>query len=190
MQLEEIVPDLFYRVTDVFDKSTLTLLQAQYWNKHTWRELYQENGILRHESHCDLELSSLLEIQKWIENKLSIQVYPNSTQLWYDYPDYINHMHVDGSPNLYVNCQIYLIDSENKDQGTHFRVSEPLLFNGKPREDGLMEHTWYSVPYEVNTGYIMFKPTEYTHGTKYPVTDQRMSLYQSYRITKEPSPIW
>ncbi len=41
-----------------------------------------------------------------------------------------------------------------------------------------------------NGGYLMFNPTQHEHGMRSPVTNRRMSIYQSYRITEEPSPIW
>jgi hypothetical protein len=36
----------------------------------------------------------------------------------------------------------------------------------------------------------MFNPTQNKHGMRSPVIDKRMSLYQSFRITETPSPIW
>jgi hypothetical protein len=53
-----------------------------------------------------------------------------------------------------------------------------------------IEDTWYSVPYVSNHGYLMFNPTQNKHGMRSPVIDKRMSLYQSFRITETPSPIW
>ena len=56
----------------------------------------------------------------------------------------------------------------------------------------LLEKTcdFINVPYVKNSGYLMFNPTQHEHGMRSPVIKRRMSIYQSYRITQIPSPIW
>jgi len=182
MLIEELHP-CFYHIKDIFTKQRLTELQSLFWDKHTWDELYDGHNNLRHEKYCSLNLTELNEIKTFIENKLQTEIYANTAQLWFDYPGYVNHLHKDRSPNLSVNVQIYLIDSDNKEQGTY-------LLDTFVKPNGQKIHKWHGIDYVANTGYIMFDPTKYKHGMKNPVKDHRMSLYQSYRTTQEPVDFW
>ena len=179
MFIDQLHPS-FYHIKDVFSEQQLTELRSLYWDKHTWRQLYDDWKNSRHEKSLEYHIDGLEEIQNFIEDRLKGPVYANWPQLWFDYPGYINRLHKDMSPNIHVNAQIYLIDSKNKQQGTYF--IDDVTERGK--------RSIYGIDYAVNTGYIMFGPTQFLHGMKYPVTDHRMSLYQSYRLNSIATNEW
>ena len=170
MQLIKLHDD-FYRIEDAFDKATIKKLRKYFKHRDCWKRLGQgaEN---RDEGHYAKGLH-LPEIESVVSEYFAAQCFANSTQLWYDYEGYINEVHKDLSPNLSANVQIYLCKGE-LNMGTHCYI------------DGM----WRSVPYIKNGGYLMLNPTQHEHGMRSPVTYRRMSVYQSYRITEEPSPIW
>ena len=163
----------------MFTEQQLTELRSLFWDKHTWREL-DDGDSIRHEKNLNYPIDGLEEIQNFIEDKLKKPVYANWPQLWFDYPGYINRLHKDMSPNVHVNLQIYLVDSNNKQQGTYF-------VDDVTNEE---KSNIYGIDYAVNTGYLMFVPTRYSHGMQHPVIDHRMSLYQSYRITEHAISEW
>jgi len=162
----------FYHIKDVFTDQQLTELRSLFWDKHTWQELTDEWDNIRHKKTLNFEVDGLEEIQNFIEGRLQKPVYPNSPQLWFDYPSYIDRLHTSTDPNVHVSAKIYLIHSSNTQQGTYFI-------------DDITDHekrNLYHIDYVVNTGYVMFGPTQFSHGMRHPVTDHRMSLYQSYRL--------
>jgi len=118
--------------------------------------------------------NQLHPIINFAETVVGKTLYQNSPQLWNDTPGYMNEIHKDISPNLVVNCQIYLSDSTDDRVGTCSFVN----------------NIWHSIPYKMNYGYIMIHPTQTLHGMRYPVADQRKSLYQSFRTTKVANSIW
>jgi YesN/AraC family two-component response regulator len=167
------ITENFYQLTDVFPEKLLTEILNRFNDKSTWAQLPDARNNLRLECHLHLTEDKLSQkiykaLRSIIEDiELSTgKLYQNSPQLWYDPNKYISLMHKDYSPNLTVNMQIYLADG-NTNMGTHY------VDNDK----------WYSVPYQRNCGYVLISPTQLTHGMKYPVTDQRLSLYQSFRST-------
>jgi len=170
MQLIRLHDD-FYRIEDAFDKATIKKLRKYFKHRDCWQRLGQ-GATTRDEGHYAKGLQLPL-IEEKIQEYFATPVYANATQLWYDYEGYINEVHKDLSPNLSANVQIYLCNGDAS-MGTHCYI------------DG----TWRSVPYIKNGGYLMFNPTQHEHGMRSPVINRRMSIYQSYRITKEPSPIW
>ena len=173
MQLIRLHDD-FYRIEDAFNESTLSSLVKEFDSKHGWNELLQCETVRLEGNPTLTDISNWQQqLKQTISEYFNTPAWPNTTQLWYDYDGYINEMHCDLSPNLIANVQIYLCDGDIS-MGTHCCI------------DGM----WRSVPYLTNNGYLMFNPTKYEHGMKTPVKEKRMSLYQSFRITEEPSPIW
>ena len=170
MQLIKLHDD-FYRIEDAFDKATIKKLRKYFKQRDCWQRLGQ-GALNRDEGHYKKGLH-LPEIEKKIQEYFATPCFANATQLWYDYEGYINEVHKDLSPNLSANVQIYLCKGDES-MGTYCCI------------DGI----WRSVPYIKNGGYLMFNPTQHEHGMRSPVTKRRMSIYQSYRITEEPSPIW
>ena len=170
MQLIKIHDD-FYRIEDAFDKDTIKELRKHFKQRDGWRQLGQgaEN---RDEGHYKKGLQLPL-IEEKIQKYFDTPCFANATQLWYDFEGYINEVHTDLSPNLSANLQIYLCKGDES-MGTHCYI------------DG----EWRNVPYVKNSGYLMFNPTQHEHGMRSPVINRRMSIYQSYRITETPSPIW
>ena len=170
MQLTKLHND-FWHIENAFEENTLIALTKLFDNRDGWHQIAQDD-VNRDESHYQKGL--YLEI---IENKINeyfgTQCFANATQLWYDYDGYINKPHTDLSPNLSANVQIYLCEG-NTDMGTSCCI------------DG----EWRKVPYVCNSGYLMFNPTKHEHGMYSKVVNKRISVYQSYRITEEPSPIW
>ena len=166
--------DDFYLIKDAFEDTTFQSLVREFDNKHNWNKLPQDEHIRLEGNPIDTNLHLLhQEISSVVDNYFSAYSYPNTTQLWYDYEGYINDIHCDLSPNLSANVQIYLCEGDTS-MGTHCFIDDK----------------WYSVPYVSNHGYLMFNPTQNKHGMRSPVIDKRMSLYQSFRITETPSPIW
>jgi|TARA_B110000977_G_scaffold86194_1_gene114858 hypothetical protein len=170
--IKQVAPH-FYRITDVFSDTVLKELQNEFNNRSKWEKQPNIQGI-RLASVPNLKLQQslkfdhLVEIKKFVESVLHCETYWNGPVLWHDPVGYVNQCHKDQSENLTVNLQVYLSDGAGT-QGTHFKYKD----------------TWYSVPYECNTGYIMFHPTKYKHGMKQESTDVRQSLYQSFRITEQ-----
>ena len=176
MQLTKIHKD-FYFIEDVFTDETLDFLVKECISQKNGKILEQGNTI-RNECGINLQaqitvMESLLEPHLLIEEYFNKSAYGNSTQLWHDESGYINGLHKDQSSNLQATVQVYLNDG-NENMGTYI----------------IVEDLEYSVPYIRNCGYLMFNPTSNLHGTKYPVEGKRLSLYQSYRLTEQPSPIW
>jgi hypothetical protein len=168
------ITDNFYQLTDVFEQDVLDSLNNQYSDTDTWNVLKQAD-TMRLETDTilnALEIHSALTQVVVLAETLSGPLYQNSPQLWLDFPGYINAPHIDLSPNLSVNIQVYLND-DVESVGTY-----------------CFDDEWYSVPFKKNCGYMLLNPTKILHGMKYPVQTQRRSLYQSYRLTKEASPIW
>lgn len=170
MQLKQIGTD-FYQILNVFDEETYNLIRREFAHKHKWNVLSQ-GDTERLEGTLSFPIE-LKEIEIAISDYFGERCYPNTPQLWYDRAGYINGVHKDLSPNLQANVQIYLGEGDT-DMGTHCFI----------------DSQWMSVPYIMNYGYLMFNPTKHEHGMKTPVIRERYSLYQSYRLTEEPSPIW
>ena len=170
MQLVKLHED-FYQILDVFQKEEIQRIQDEFTHHMSWKKLEQGNSI-RQEGTAQVKIN-WGRIQEFIDEYFGIKSYTNTTQLWYDGHGYINEVHKDLSPNLSANVQVYLSEGDET-MGTHCYI----------------DNIWYNVPYKFNTGYLMFNPTKHEHGMRSPVQDYRMSLYQSFRITKEPSPIW
>ena len=164
----------FYQLTNVLDQDTLTMLNQEFDNTSNWCARPQQTAIRLEQGVGHLTKfvhTALATVVAEAESRLGT-LYQNTPQLWLDFPGYVNKIHVDHSPNLFVNIQVYLNDDDER-TGTY-------CFDGN----------WYSVPYRKNCGYMMFNPTELQHGMKYPVQKERRSLYQSFRLTKEISRIW
>lgn len=170
MQLIKLHDD-FYRIEDALDDETMTELTKCFERRDCWQQLDQGATIRQQGQHQ--KGLQLPHIENMINEYFDTTCYANSTQLWYDYEGYINDVHCDLSPNLSANVQIYLCEGDAS-MGTHCYIDD----------------MWCSVPYVYNGGYLMFNPTQHQHGMRSPVVDKRMSVYQSYRITEEPSPIW
>ena len=163
----------FFRITEVFSDALLRRLQSTFCYVKDWRREPNIQGVRLASSSIDypivIELQNSLDpVKKFIESNIGKKIYRNGPVLWHDESGYLNAIHKDRSENLAVNIQVYLNDGDDV-QGTFFE------------NDG----KWYSVPYECNTGYIMFSPTEHEHGMKHEASDIRQSLYQSFRLTKE-----
>ena len=170
MQLTKLHED-FYQIDNMFTQEQIDTIQEEFVHKQCWKKLSQGNSI-REEGTTNL-VEDWEEIHDKVNEYFATTCYPNPTQLWYDWDGYINEVHKDLSPNLSANLQIYLSGGAWQ-MGTYCNI------------DG----TWYNVPYKFNCGYLMFNPTIHEHGMKNPVIEQRMSMYQSFRVTEEPSPIW
>lgn len=166
--------DNFYQLTDVFSETTLTALLEQFDDKSSWicrpRDATTDTRL---EGPLPFEIDVYSELNPLVEQIVKTKLYPNGPSLWYDPPGYVNLVHQDLSPDLAVNVQIYLTDGDSA-AGTHCYDNE----------------SWYSVPYQKNSGYLLIGPTQLLHGMRAPTTVQRLSLYQSYRTTKEPANIW
>lgn len=182
MQLEKITED-FYQLTDVFDPQLLMKLIREFGRSSQWEMLTatDEKNTVRYQHGLTLgsALSNeiyhgLTEAVRFAENQIEKKLYQNSPQLWEDTQGYINKIHYDASPNLKVNVQVYLSNSSEENIGTHM----------------FKDNVWYSVPYKLNSGYIMIEPTKILHGTRYPVVDFRRSLYQSFRDTEVAVDFW
>lgn len=176
------VTDRFYHISDVFDADLLIELIRQFSYASTWTRLVDTDlnkcvrlqNSLQIDSDLSGKINQALEpVRDFVSGLTGRHLYQNSPQLWQDSPGYLNVMHCDTSRNLSVNVQVYL---SNGDEciGTHC----------------LKDDVWHSVPYRLNHGYIMIDPTELLHGMKYPVRDQRRSLYQSYRDFPDPVDQW
>lgn len=157
----------------MFSIKLLEELDRSFVNTDSWRLLTGAAGY-RHEQGITSTLlnKEIIPIIEFIEKTINKKIYPNATQLWYDHAGYQNGFHTDLSPNLAVNLQVYLNDSDS-DIGT-----------------SCFDDAWYSVPFKKNSGYILIGPTKIKHGMKSIVKDKRLSLYQSFRDTKEISDIW
>jgi hypothetical protein len=176
----------FYQLTDVFSNTTLNDLVSIFdgvdksWLGRPGGEF--DSGLMERLQYPNmLEHNIILSIHKELipafdlaEKILNTKIYQNSPQLWYDCNGYINPIHdCDISPNMAVNIQIYLCDGA-ENMGT-------WAFD---------EGEWHSVPYRKNCGYMLIGATHTPHGMKHAVTNKRMSLYQTNRITEIPSDIW
>jgi hypothetical protein len=182
MQLTPIT-DNFVQITDAFTPAMLSRLRDEFATTDHWEKLENTDTDNHIRLQLGIQLNSALSqainhalspAVNFAKEKLSFTLYQNSPQLWQDSPGYLNLPHQDVSPNLTVNIQIYLSDSIVDNIGTWC----------------LDQGAWHGVPYQCNTGYIMFNPTQLEHGMKHPVVDQRRSLYQSYRATEIASNIW
>lgn len=174
------VSENFYIVENVLSDELLHKLLQLFAFKEQWRALTDANFNIRNEYNISMRdpLVSIVNkelepIRKIAEQRIGAQLYQNAPQVWFDHNGYLSSLHKDFSPNLTVNIQVYLTDGI-EEIGTHCYDND----------------TWYSVPYRYNCGYMLLKPTEVTHGMKTPVTDQRLSLYQSFRSTVVPVDIW
>ncbi len=176
------VTDGFYQISKILSDNLLMDLIREFSHSYKWDRLDSTDPEarirLQNSLHIDSELSQRIKkelepVVEFTQNIIGRTLYQNSPQLWEDSPGYINVIHCDTSPNLSVNIQIYLSNSV-ENIGTHC----------------FKDDTWYSVPYKLNCGYIMVDPTKLLHGTKYPVVDQRRSLYQSYRDQPTQVDIW
>ena len=172
----------FYQLSDVLSSKLLMELIREFSYSYNWDRLLDTDPDsrirLQNSLHIDSELAGkikqeLAPVIEFAESITGRTLYQNSPQLWEDGPGYLNAIHCDTSPNLSVNVQVYLSNSV-ENIGTHC----------------FKDNTWYSVPYQLNHGYIMLDPTKLLHGMRYPVVDQRRSLYQSYRDFPEQLPIW
>jgi len=182
MQLAPITEN-FFQLVDVFTPAMLTRLVDEFTNTDHWERLTATDPSGHTRLQLGIQLNTPLAhainqalnyAVSFAENKLSRVLYQNSPQLWQDGPGYLNVPHCDFSPNLTVNIQVYLSNSVDTDIGTWCVEND----------------SWYGVPYQCNTGYLLFNPTQIEHGMRYPVADQRSSLYQSYRATEIASEIW
>ena len=165
----------FYRITDVFSDAVLKELQDEFNDRSKWKEQRNLKGtrlasVPNIQLQQSLKFKHLVEIKKFVESVLQCKTYWNGPVLWHDPVGYLNQCHKDQSDNLTVNLQVYLSNGADT-QGTYFRYKD----------------TWYSVPYECNTGYVMFYPTRYEHGMKHESMNVRQSLYQSFRVTEQES---
>lgn len=176
----------FYQLTDVFDNNTLLEFENIFANRdETWLkrpggdpESFPGNRL---QYPCPLSdeltgtiYTTLSPAFALAEEIMGKKIYQNGPQLWYDCDSYINPIHdCDISPNMAVNVQVYLCDGE-ENMGT-------WAFD---------EGQWHTVPYRKNYGYMLIGATHTPHGMRYPVKKQRMSLYQTNRITEIPSNIW
>jgi hypothetical protein len=174
------ITDNFYQLVNVFSEQLLTEILDRFENKSKSGNLSHLENNIRLECHLHLTndvLSTKIrkELQPVVETaeKITSKLYQNSPQLWYDSDGYISSLHKDLSNNLTVNVQVYLENGDTS-MGTY-------CFDDK---------RWYSVPYQCNCGYLMIGPTKLLHGMKYPVKNQRLSLYQSFRSTSIASSIW
>jgi hypothetical protein len=163
----------FYRITEVFPDPVLHRLQKEFADKSSWQKQPNIKGtrlasVPNLELQQELKYNSLVSVKKFVESVLNKETFWNGPVLWHDPIGYMNQCHKDQSENLTVNLQVYLSNGSDT-QGTHFKN----------------DSKWYSVPYECNTGYIMFHPTEHEHGMKHESSDIRQSLYQSFRLTKD-----
>jgi hypothetical protein len=182
MQLIPIT-DNFFQVIDAFTPAMLARLKDEFATTEHWEQLQNTDPGKHTRLQLGIQLNSPLSqainhalgtAVEFAQKKLSLTLYQNSPQLWQDGPGYLNTPHTDISPNLTVNIQIYLSNSIVDNIGT-------WCFD---------QGAWHGVPYQYNTGYVMFNPTQLEHGMKHPVVDQRCSLYQSYRATEIASDIW
>lgn len=184
MQLEIVrITDNFYQLCNVLDNRLLDKLLDMFSDLSTWEQLTEtdKSRTLRYQLGLSLQDPIAAEIKDQLqpvidfaETLVGQSLYQNSPQLWNDTPGYMNEIHKDISPNLVVNCQIYLSNSVDDRIGTC----------------SFIDNEWYSVPYKINHGYIIVSPTDILHGMRYPVVDQRKSLYQSFRTTVVASDIW
>jgi len=181
----ELIPvtENFFQIIDIFKPAMLARLIDEFNNTAHWEKLTATDPTGHTRLQLGIQLNSplayainesLSDVVKFAENKLAKSLYQNSPQLWQDGPGYLNVPHCDFSPNLTVNIQVYLSDSIDNKIGTWC----------------VENNSWHGVLYQYNTGYVLFNPTQIEHGMRYPVTDQRRSLYQSYRATKIASEIW
>jgi hypothetical protein len=179
MHIEQ-VSQHFFKLNNVLPETLLNTLQGQFKDRQSWAQLNDAGFNVREELSISIRdpLARLIHkelapVAEFAETQCKKQLYPNAPQLWYDAPGYISNLHKDHSPNLTVNVQVYLTNSQDDRIGTH-----------------CFDNEWYSVPYVCNCGYLLIGPTDILHGMKEPVIDQRLSLYQSYRSTVDPVNIW
>ena len=163
----------FFRITEVFPDALLHRLQSTFCYVKDWSREPNIQGTRLASSSIDypftMELQDSLDpVKKFIESNIGKKTYWNGPVLWHDESGYLNAIHKDQSENVAVNVQVYLNNGDDV-QGTFFE------------NDG----EWYSVPYECNTGYIMFWPTKHDHGMKHASNTYRQSFYQSLRVTEE-----
>lgn len=170
--------DNFYQIVDVFDDSMLSEFDRLFADTSLWGLRPDSKKFVRRElsmyiaDPVAVEIAKILEPFTLVAESIVGTLYRNAPQLWQDPPGYVNEVHVDLSPNLNVNIQVYL-SNDNENAGTH-------VFDGN----------WYSVPYKRNCGYMLLNPTQISHGMKFPVITERRSLYQSYRLSAEPVNFW
>lgn len=167
------VTENFYRITEVFPSELLQRLQSAFCYVDDWQREPNIQGVRLATSTIEGQFTSelqdsLSDVKKFIESNIGKKTYWNGPVLWHDESGYLNACHKDQSQNISVNIQVYLNNGDDV-QGTYFEN------NGK----------WYSIPYECNTGYIMFYPTKHEHGMKHESTTYRQSFYQSLRLTTE-----
>lgn len=170
------VTDDFYRITEVFPDEVLHKVQSAFCYVGDWKREPNIQGVRLASSTIDGNLTveiqdSLGDIKKFIESHINKKTHWNGPVLWHDESGYINACHKDQSENLSINIQVYMTEGDEV-QGTFYEN------NGE----------WFSVPYQLNTGYIMFNPTQHEHGMKHPSTAYRQSLYISLRTTEELLP--
>ena len=162
----------FYRITKVFNDDLLHRLQEQLSDTSAWPQQPNIKGI-RSYYNLSMEFNDVLSahlsgVKKFIESICQKPTFWNGGVLWHDPKGYQNRTHTDQSQNLSVNLQVYLTDGPDT-QGTSFKHNQ----------------IWYEVPYECNTGYIMFNPTIHEHGMRRESSDVRQSLYKSLRLTEQ-----
>lgn len=186
------VTENFYQLDNVFTDELLTILLGVFDSDRTdWLEIpdghsplprlqYRpESNVVDYDQLLIDTRNTLAAACELAESKVG-KLYPNNLQLWYDPDGYINTIHKgDISPNHGVNMQVYLTDG-NENMGTY--CYDKIL--------NTTVNKWHSIPYRRNCGYIMFCPTQIPHGMKHRVVGERMSLYQSFRLTETASNIW
>ena len=163
----------FYRITEVFPKDLLHRLQSEFCYVGDWKREPNIKGVRLSTSTIDFGLTNALQdslgdVKKFIESNIGKKTYWNGPVLWHDESGYLNACHKDQSESISVNIQVYMTNGDEV-MGTFFEN----------------EGKWYSVPYECNTGYIMFFPTLHEHGMKHESSAYRQSYYQSLRVTEE-----
>lgn len=176
------ITENFYQLTDIFTVKLFDqLVRIFEQDKSDWSTVADAGTeVLR----LQYSLSANDELGEQIERELRPivslaeprvgQLYQNGPQLWYDNDGYINTIHDgDVSPNHCVNIQVYLSNGDER-MGT-------CCYD---------EGAWHQVPYRANAGYMLIGPTHIPHGMRHAVTGHRISLYQGFRNTEIPSPIW
>ena len=170
-KITQITQD-FYRITEVFQDSMLRTLQEHFVDTSAWPKQPNIKGV-RSYFNLSMEFHKVLSAQldgvkKFIESVANRQTFWNGGVLWHDPKGYQNETHTDQSQNLSANLQVYLSNGPDS-QGTSFKHNK----------------IWYEIPYECNTGYIMFNPTMHEHGMRRESGGIRQSLYESLRFTEQ-----
>ena len=169
--------DDFYHLTEVFDDTMLQKIHACFQDKPRFSKLFQGDYYRLECGDFDQAVrAAILEylqpVQQFAESILG-KLYTNNSQLWEDFDGYVNAMHTDTSVNLTANIQVYVLPGVDS-------MGTSVIKNGDVT----------SVPYKYNCGYLLLRPTTTEHGMLSAVVDRRMSVYQSYRSTRNGVSEW